>query len=120
MSQTPSSRSWQSSVSQPHATGASMEQLPSASQTPSPASVVQLAPHGWPLHGDASAPPLAELDELLARLDWSEPFPASELGAPRGRQGSPRDKVALPERWLDDTDGTGYGLTEETNETTGG
>jgi nifR3 family TIM-barrel protein len=63
---------------------------------------------------------LAELDELLARLDWSEPFPASELGAPRGRQGSPRDKVALPEHWLDDTDGTGYGLTEETNETTGG
>ena len=63
---------------------------------------------------------LAELDELLARLDWSEPFPVSELGAPRGRQGSPRDKVALPERWLDDTDGTGCGLTEETNETTGG
>src|SRR4051812_19716488 len=63
---------------------------------------------------------LAELDDLLARLDRSEPFPVSELGAPRGRQGSPRDKVALPERWLDDTDGTDYGLTEETNETTGG
>jgi nifR3 family TIM-barrel protein len=63
---------------------------------------------------------LAELDALLARLDPSEPFPVSELGAPRGRQGSPRDKVALPERWLEDTDGTGYGLTEETNETTGG
>ena len=63
---------------------------------------------------------LAELDELLARLDWSEPFPVSELGAPRGRQGSPRDKVALPEHWLEDTDGTGCGLTEETNETTGG
>src|SRR4051794_13653150 len=63
---------------------------------------------------------LAELDELLARLDRSEPFPVSELGAPRGRQGSPRDRVALPEGWLDDTDGTGYGLTEDTNETTGG
>jgi tRNA-dihydrouridine synthase len=63
---------------------------------------------------------LAELDELLARLDPAEPFPVSELGSPRGRQGSPRDKVALPEHWLEDTDGTGYGLTEETNETTGG
>ena len=63
---------------------------------------------------------LAELDELLARLDWSEPFPASELGAPRGRQGSPRDKVALPENGLEDTDGTGCGLTEDTSETTGG
>ena len=44
----------------------------------------------------------------------------SELGAPRGRQGSPRDRVALPEHWLEDTDGTGCGLTEETTETTGG
>jgi nifR3 family TIM-barrel protein len=63
---------------------------------------------------------LAELDELLARLDPSEPFPLSELGAPRGRQGSPRARVALPEHWLDDTDGTGCGLTEDTSETTGG
>ena len=63
---------------------------------------------------------LAELDGLLARLDRAEPFPVSELGAPRGRQGSPRDKVALPEHWLEDTDGTGCGLTEETSETTGG
>ena len=30
---------------------------------------------------------LAELDELLARLDRSEPFPVSELGAPRGPPG---------------------------------
>ena len=71
-------------------------------------------------HSLAMVTSLAELDELLARLDWSEPFPVSELGAPRGRQGSPRDKVALPEHWLDDTDGTGHGLTEDTNETTGG
>ena len=58
---------------------------------------------------------LAELDELLAGLDPDEPFPVSELGTPRGRQGSPRDKVVLPEGWLDDTDGTGCGLTEDTN-----
>ena len=46
-----------------------------------------------------------ELDGLLARLDPDEPFPVSRAGSPRGRQGSPRDKVALPEGWLDDTDG---------------
>jgi hypothetical protein len=63
---------------------------------------------------------LAELDRLLARLDRSEPFPVSELGAPRGRQGSPRERVALPEHWLDDADGTGCGLTEDVSETTGG
>jgi nifR3 family TIM-barrel protein len=48
---------------------------------------------------------LAELDELLDRLDPDEPFPVAELGTPRGRQGSPR-RVVLPQGWLDDTDGT--------------
>jgi nifR3 family TIM-barrel protein len=43
---------------------------------------------------------LRALDELLADLDPDEPFPVSELGLPRGRQGSPR-KVVLPEGWLD-------------------
>jgi nifR3 family TIM-barrel protein len=46
---------------------------------------------------------LATLDALLAKLDPTEPFPASELGTPRGRQGSPR-RVALPHRWLEDRD----------------
>ncbi len=63
---------------------------------------------------------LADLDRLLAGLDPDEPFPVSELGAPRGRQGSPRERVALPEGWLEDTDGTDVHLTEETSETTGG
>ena len=44
---------------------------------------------------------------LLAELDPDAPFPVAELGTPRGRQGSPRKGVALPEGWLDDTDGTG-------------
>ena len=44
---------------------------------------------------------LAALDRLLAQLDAPEPFPISELGAPRGRQGSPR-RVVLPEGWLED------------------
>ncbi|HET7326535.1 MAG TPA: tRNA dihydrouridine synthase DusB [Nocardioidaceae bacterium] len=43
---------------------------------------------------------MAALDELLSRLDPDEPFPASVLGAPRGRQGSPK-RVALPQGWLD-------------------
>jgi nifR3 family TIM-barrel protein len=48
---------------------------------------------------------LAELDHLLGLLDPDVPFPASELGAPRGRQGAPREKVALPYGWLSDTSG---------------
>jgi nifR3 family TIM-barrel protein len=45
---------------------------------------------------------LDELDELLARLDPRQPFPADAEG-PRGRQGSP-GRVVLPERWLVDPD----------------
>ena len=63
---------------------------------------------------------LATLDDLLASLDHSAPFPASELGAPRGRQGAARSKVALPEGWLDDADGSQIHLTEDVSETTGG
>jgi hypothetical protein len=44
---------------------------------------------------------LAGLDALLASLDPTEPYPRDELGAPRGRQGTPKT-VALPEGWLDD------------------
>lgn len=63
---------------------------------------------------------LADLDEMLAKLDRSEPFPTSQLGAPRGRQGAPRDKVVLPEGWLDDADGRGCGFAENVSETSGG
>lgn len=41
----------------------------------------------------------AALDALLDELDPSEPYPVDQLGAPRGRQGSPR-KVVLPDGWL--------------------
>jgi nifR3 family TIM-barrel protein len=58
---------------------------------------------------------LADLDRLLADLDPTEPFPVAELGVPRGRQGSPRAKVVLPEGWLDDTDGVGCGIAEDTH-----
>jgi nifR3 family TIM-barrel protein len=50
---------------------------------------------------------VAGLDRLLGELDPDVRFPAAELGAPRGRRGSPRVRVALPEGWLDDTDGLG-------------
>ncbi|MEI7058974.1 tRNA dihydrouridine synthase DusB [Nocardioides sp. CCNWLW239] len=63
---------------------------------------------------------LADLDEMLAKLDRNEPFPTSQLGAPRGRQGAPRDKVVLPEGWLDDADGRGCGFAENVSETSGG
>jgi tRNA-dihydrouridine synthase len=45
---------------------------------------------------------IEQLDELLARLDLDQVFPADAEG-PRGRQGSP-GKVVLPEHWLDDAD----------------
>ena len=70
--------------------------------------VPQGLPRGRELrHSLALVDSLASLDALLEGLDPDEPFPVSELGTPRGRQGSPRAKVALPEGWLDDTDGSG-------------
>lgn len=71
-------------------------------------------------HALALVSTLAELDTLLAELDPDEPFPVSVLGAPRGRQGGPRSRVALPDGWLDDTDGRGAVLREDADETTGG
>jgi nifR3 family TIM-barrel protein len=71
-------------------------------------------------HSLALVSTMAELDGLLAELEPDEPFPTSILGAPRGRQGSPRKRVVLPEGWLDDTDGRGVVVREDANETTGG
>ncbi len=70
-------------------------------------------------HSLALVDSLAALDRLLAELDPDEPFPVQELGTPRGRQGSPR-RVALPEGWLDDADGSGAHVREDANEVTGG
>jgi nifR3 family TIM-barrel protein len=47
----------------------------------------------------ASASSLAELDDLLARLDLDQPFPEAVIGHPRGRTTGAR-AVALPEGWL--------------------
>ncbi|MDQ6688233.1 MAG: tRNA dihydrouridine synthase DusB, partial [Actinomycetota bacterium] len=75
---------------------------------------------GGPLrHELALVATLEELDGLLAELDPAEPFPVAELGTPRGRQGAPRAKVVLPERWLEDRDGGLVGR-ELVTETSGG
>jgi nifR3 family TIM-barrel protein len=78
-------------------------------------------PAGGPLrHALALIDTLATLDLLLDELDPTAAFPVAELGSPRGRQGSPRKRVALPEGWLEDTDGAGCSVREDANETTGG
>jgi len=46
---------------------------------------------------------LAELDDLLGKLDPAAPFPVEILGAPRGRTNSP-GRVHLPDGWLADRD----------------
>jgi nifR3 family TIM-barrel protein len=63
--------------------------------------------HGFPAGADlrralALVKTLSELDDLLATLDPSVPFPRAAEG-PRGRQGSAAS-VHLPEGWLDDPD----------------
>jgi nifR3 family TIM-barrel protein len=63
--------------------------------------------HGFPAGADlrralALVKTLAELDDLLSRLDPDVPFPRAAEG-PRGRQGSP-GSVSLPEGWLNDPD----------------
>jgi tRNA-dihydrouridine synthase len=59
---------------------------------------------GFPVGGDlrrslAMVSSLAELDDLLAKLDPALPFPAESLGQPRGRINAP-GKVSLPYGWL--------------------
>jgi nifR3 family TIM-barrel protein len=49
---------------------------------------------------------LAELDDLLGKLDAAAPYPVETLGQPRGRTNSP-GKVALPDGWLADPDADG-------------
>ncbi|MET0998412.1 MAG: tRNA-dihydrouridine synthase, partial [Marmoricola sp.] len=78
-------------------------------------------PAGGELRRDlALVSTLGQLAGLLEQLDPAAEFPLVELGTPRGRQGSPRKNVALPEGWLDDTDGTGSVVREDADETTGG
>lgn len=65
--------------------------------------------------GLATAASLEELRERLAELDHTQPWPAAAEG-PRGKS-NPRDKVLLPEGWLDDTRG---GVVTEESDVSGG
>jgi nifR3 family TIM-barrel protein len=63
---------------------------------------------GFPVGGDlrrrlAMVSSLAELDDLLGKLDPAQPYPVETLGQPRGRTNSP-GRVALPDGWLDSPD----------------
>ena len=49
----------------------------------------------------ASVSSLAELDDLLAKLDLGQPYPEAVIGQPRGRVSGARP-VALPPGWLTD------------------
>ena len=62
----------------------------------------------------------AELDQRLSRLDPDEPFPLTELGSPRGRQGGPRRGVVLPEGWLEDADGSDLHVADDALAVSGG
>jgi len=80
---------------------------------------------GFPAGGDlrhdlALVGSLDELDDLLARLDAAADFPVQELGTPRGRQGSPRKKVVLPEGWLHSRDEVEQVSREDAAEISGG
>ena len=44
---------------------------------------------------------LAHLDDLLATLDWTQPWPGDAAEGQRGRAGTPQSRVALPDGWLD-------------------
>jgi nifR3 family TIM-barrel protein len=60
---------------------------------------------GYPVGGDtrarlATVSTLAEIDELLATLDLSAPYPGAAAEGQRGRAGTPK-RPALPDGWLD-------------------
>jgi nifR3 family TIM-barrel protein len=48
----------------------------------------------------ATVKDLAQLDELLAQLDWEQPYPGADAEGQRGRAGTPKSP-SLPQGWLD-------------------
>jgi nifR3 family TIM-barrel protein len=52
---------------------------------------------------------LAGLDELIATMDLTQPYPGEPAEGSRGRAGSPQ-RVALPEGWLEDRELSGAAL----------
>ena len=63
---------------------------------------------GYPVGGDtrarlATVSTLVEIDEILATLDLTAPYPGAAAEGQRGRAGTPK-RPALPERWLESRD----------------
>ncbi|HEV7742644.1 MAG TPA: tRNA dihydrouridine synthase DusB [Pseudolysinimonas sp.] len=48
----------------------------------------------------ASSSSLQQIDDLLAQLDWMQPYPGADAEGQRGRAGTPK-VPSLPDRWLD-------------------
>jgi hypothetical protein len=60
---------------------------------------------GYPVGGElrarlATVESLQQLDDLLATLDPTLPYPGEDAEGPRGRAGTPK-VPALPDRWLE-------------------
>jgi nifR3 family TIM-barrel protein len=60
---------------------------------------------GYPVGGEtraalAMSSSVQEIDDLIATLDFDEPYPGKEAEGPRGRAGSPKNP-SLPYGWLD-------------------
>lgn len=80
---------------------------------------------GFPVGGElrrglAMVSGLAELDALLAQLEGAVPFPVAELGVPRGRQGTPRERVIMPYGWLESRDLGEDDITDAESDVSGG
>ncbi|KRE30706.1 tRNA dihydrouridine synthase DusB [Agromyces sp. Soil535] len=70
---------------------------------------------GYPVGGElraklATVESLTQLDDLLATLDWSMPYPGEGAEGPRGRAGTPKNP-ALPEGWLNSQELVGHDRT---------
>lgn len=80
---------------------------------------------GFPVGGEirrglGTVSSLADLDEQLMKFPADAGFPTEILGAPRGRQGSPRDRVVVPQGWLDDQCGLDLDLSAAESDASGG
>jgi nifR3 family TIM-barrel protein len=63
---------------------------------------------GYSVGGDmrsslAMVQTLSQLDDLLATLDWDQPYPGADAEGQRGRAGTPK-RPSLPDHWLDSRD----------------
>jgi len=66
---------------------------------------------GYPVGGEfraalAQVQSLSHMDEILATLDWSAPYPGDDAEGPRGRLGGAK-QCSLPENWLSSRELTG-------------